>query len=566
MAHENFSLKVANYKCFGDTPQGFEQIKDVNLIIGRNNSGKTALLEMLEFPLAQKFSNISASLFHKGRPPTLHLGNLASEQLLKSVFRENTSGGGIPGGNHWAYGRAWIDKPLKWKCALNGEPEFVAIEPAFAAEVRRGDFCSSLAVYSHQKNPLMGKKVIRLSAERNILPEPDGHSINVASNGQGATSLIYQILNFAKFDRELVAKDLLKKLNAIVTPDMHFIGIHTRKYEDNTWEIFLEEDSKGLISLTHTGSGLKTILLVLILMELVPLIDRLDPSKVIYAFEELENYLHPALQRRLLAYVRDKAKADQSLVFITTHSNIAIDMFSRDQNAQIVHVKHDGKVGNTQKATTYIDFRSVIDDLDIRASDILQANSLIWVEGPSDRIYINHWINLWTNGSLKEGEHYQIVFYGGRLLSHLSAASPDEEEKLINMLRVNSNAAIIIDSDRRMSRSPINKTKKRLKDEIESIGGLCWITNGKEIENYVPLSIYQKIYGREVSLDLEPYSPINLSLDSMRHGEGEKFLRNKVLFAEKVVTYFIKEDFSESLSEKVNQLCRAIKKWNKSPE
>lgn len=32
------SIKVKNYKCFGDEEQGFEKIFPINIIIGRNNS------------------------------------------------------------------------------------------------------------------------------------------------------------------------------------------------------------------------------------------------------------------------------------------------------------------------------------------------------------------------------------------------------------------------------------------------------------------------------------------------------------------------------------------------
>ena len=56
----------------------------------------------------------------------------------------------------------------------------------------------------------------------------------------------------------------------------------------------------------------------------------------------------------------------------------------------------------------------------VRTSDIrlviLQANCVVWVEGPSDRIYLKHWIEAVTS-ELIEGLHYSIMFYGGRLLS-----------------------------------------------------------------------------------------------------------------------------------------------------
>ena len=42
-------LQVCHYRCFGDEPQGFDSVKQVNLVIGRNNTGKSALLDMVRF-------------------------------------------------------------------------------------------------------------------------------------------------------------------------------------------------------------------------------------------------------------------------------------------------------------------------------------------------------------------------------------------------------------------------------------------------------------------------------------------------------------------------------------
>lgn len=49
-----------------------------------------------------------------------------------------------------------------------------------------------------------------------------------------------------------------------------------------------------------------------------------------------------------------------------------------------------------------------------------------------------------------EGQDYQFMFYGGRLLSHLSAKPFDEkeEDELIKLLTVNHNAVLVMDSDK----------------------------------------------------------------------------------------------------------------------
>lgn len=41
-------FKLKNYRCFDEQWQGFEKTQKVNVIIGRNNSGKSSLLDLVE--------------------------------------------------------------------------------------------------------------------------------------------------------------------------------------------------------------------------------------------------------------------------------------------------------------------------------------------------------------------------------------------------------------------------------------------------------------------------------------------------------------------------------------
>jgi AAA15 family ATPase/GTPase len=55
---KNVSIKIKNYMCFGEIPQGFDSIKPINIIIGRNNSGKSRLLDSIEYLVDLKNSRI----------------------------------------------------------------------------------------------------------------------------------------------------------------------------------------------------------------------------------------------------------------------------------------------------------------------------------------------------------------------------------------------------------------------------------------------------------------------------------------------------------------------------
>lgn len=76
------------------------------------------------------------------------------------------------------------------------------------------------------------------------------------------------------------------------------------------------------------------------------------------------------------------------------------------------------------------------------------------------------------------------MFYGGKLLSHLTATDEDITN-FIDLLRLNRNVMILMDSDRGKKNDSISATKERVANKVGKHGGLAWITAGREIENYL---------------------------------------------------------------------------------
>lgn len=548
-------LRFRNYKSFEDF-SSISKLKNINVFIGRNNCGKSSCIDVLQ-SLVDKDTNIGYNNVEINYKITNEDYDL---MLCNSRYK---------GSAMKPYKESFVNKIIKltqWSTS-SGESfrtvyDFNLNDEKFISN----DFDVSMIIQNFNQK-LDNTTFYRLNAERDIVPEKEEKNIVLSKSGSGATNLINRILNCADFNESIIRVDLLKALNKIMSPDSEFTDITIQKYSNEKWKIFLyEKDNR--FPLSKMGSGLKTIILVLLNLIVMPCvignttINKIaNYENIVFAFEELENNLHPALQRRLFEYIYRFSIEHDTTILLTTHSHVAINMFAGKKEARLYHVIKENGKSSIHNVEDYITKCEILNDLDVRASDIFQSNGIIWVEGPSDKVYIKRWLELWGNNELVEGVDYQFLYYGGRILSHFTAEPESKDDNLIKILSTNRNSAIVIDSDICGKKKDINITKERIKNEFEAVKMLCWITAGKEIENYVSYQAINAAFNDKLSIQCG----INEKFpDYIKQVIGNSVF-NKVDFSHKVIDYINDENSKDilDLKQRIIDLSDTIQKWNK---
>ena len=203
--------------------------------------------------------------------------------------------------------------------------------------------------------------------------------------------------------------------------------------------------------------------------------------------DEPDRHLHPSLQRVMLEMITTEARRLDAQVFVATHSSVLTNPeLGRRVGAKVV-------VAARGRFDELVNARRVLDDLGVTSGDLVQANGLIWVEGPSDRLYLKTWIELYAHAKGLpvpiERVHYAFVSYGGALLKHL--ALTDAHSDKLDLRAVNRNFFIVIDRDIPTGAGePLAAEKQRLLCEAQDLDRLpqVWVTQPYTIEAYLPSS------------------------------------------------------------------------------
>jgi predicted ATP-dependent endonuclease of OLD family len=207
----------------------------------------------------------------------------------------------------------------------------------------------------------------------------------------------------------------------------------------------------------------------------------------IFFIEEPELNMHPGMQRKFMEAIQSRP---QHQYFLTTHSNHLLDLTINYDNISVYTFK--AKLGDPDSKkevhlVTYGD-RNILELIGAQNTSIFLANKTIWVEGVTDRLYISKYLELYIQNnnlvSPREDIDYTFVEYGGNNITHWSFL--DSTDPTINVERLCGRLMLITDRDG-------NRKETRKAELASKLGDRYYLLSCNEIENSLSLKTLEKV-------------------------------------------------------------------------
>lgn len=230
-------------------------------------------------------------------------------------------------------------------------------------------------------------------------------------------------------------------------------------------------NDQSFIDAKDCGLGLQDLLVMLFFA--------MHPDYRTLMIEEPESHLHPEIQKKLLFFLRNSTDKQ---VFLTTHSNVFLNNAFVDR---VLFTSFDNSVV-IDDATSRA---SILDDLGYSVTDNLVSDIVILVEGPSDVPVVEEFL---IKLGLYESYDTKLWPLGGDIMDQLDLSVLAQSYSLIALL----------DND-----PGSDRIRKRFIENCEANGIPVFRLQRYSIENYFPLRVLKEEFGSQIPSHVSEIRP-----------------------------------------------------------
>lgn len=414
-------VEVKNYKSISHI---VANIDDLTAIVGKNNYGKSALLDAIQCFYGDK--TINEDDFHMGTDENIEISLLFSNLLDEDIER------------YFNY-KSMYNKTMLKIMENEGNKELKEREIRKLEEKRKQKFAETIEKFNLdlEKNdsiliklikPRRGNSVYKLSNDSTVakndfcklippikvisaIRTPDKETTaGTKSNMKELISLLQgqqEEENYIKIPNSFekitygeikalistneeeqcrnLSTDLTMHFQEAISTDTLSVKVKIEegfKFDFKYKTVLIDRDMPHKeIDILSCGTGLQSMMILSILQTYIKM---MNDSNLILLIEEPEVYLHPSLQRKMINTLVKISKKNQ--VLLTSHSPIII---SKVDQQNIHCINKVGGVSSIMDATA----TTIIDELGIQVSDILNKNAVLFVEGKDDNNLFTALIN-----------------------------------------------------------------------------------------------------------------------------------------------------------------------------
>jgi predicted ATPase len=427
----------------------------VNVICGKNNSGKSTLLSALASPehraIGGSLSPEEAEQIAVSAAETTAFRRGTGYDVERSIYTDWIREFLLSRPTWFSSDRDDIISVLSKGVEQNAHLQRFQVNVAFVAQAvlqRLGTFPATVLVPP--------KRSLQLSRQISL-------SERVEPTGDGLLNFLFYAKNQPAGSVDRQAYDQMSSAFSRISSGFSFGVFGDRN--NNGVTLNFARGGESMVPAAACGLGLQDLLVLLYFV----LVDK-EPLLLI---EEPESHMHPDMQRRLLTFVRDET--DKQL-FVTTHSNVFLNNALVDR---VFFTTFDSKI-DVDDATSRA---SILDDLGYAVTDNLVSDLVVLVEGPTDVPVFEELFRKYGFLSRFELKMWPL---GGDVMDQLDLSVFAEKYNLI----------AIIDRDPESA-----SVRRRFEKKCKESGIPVHRLRRYSIENYFTASALRAVFGNQVPED-----------------------------------------------------------------